>query len=734
MDPTTLRAAPLALVSSARRSARLAPCAAVSRVVHNSLLLSCGAGARRARPPLRVASPRQAVAPRARPRHVVCAAADAAPAPAPRKDWWLQIGGDDDPRLPPPESLAVVASRLGALAKEDAPLLAVASVFMTAAAAAELAIPTFLSRAIAAATASADAARFRAAVHTLLALAVAFGVLSGARGATFSYVNQRLVRRLRERLFAALASQPVSFFDAVDVGELTSRLGADSAAVARAVCTNVNVLARNALQVLFGGVLLARLSPQLAAAAAGVTLLLWLATERYGRFSRRAARALQDATAGANRVAEETFALVRTVRAAGSETAERTRYSEQIALMYDINSRQSAAYGIYVTTSNTLYHLANATALALAGAAALSGGAMGLSTETLITFMMTLELVLCASLACSDQWPSICDALGAGERVLALAASPSAPQLAAGVVPPGRPAGLIELRDVWFSYPGRPPALRGVSLTLRPGETVALVGGSGSGKTTLAALLQRLYDPDSGTVSLDGTPLTELDAPWFRRQLGVVAQEPRLFSDTVARNIAHGCAGTVTQAQIEAAAGAANAHAFISALPQGYETMVGAGGLSGGQRQRIAIARALVREPSLLILDEATSALDAESEALVQAALDSAMSGGAARRTCLVIAHRLSTVRRADRIVVLHAGCIAEEGTHEALVRHGGIYAQLVRKQQSGIDDADMAPHSPWPRVVAPTPPEAAPAGAPDEAQLPGPRAVGEAAAAPTPR
>lgn len=634
---------------------------------------------------------------------------------------------------------------------------------MIAAALAELAIPTFLSRAIAAATVGGDAERFRAAVRVLLALAVAFGVLSGARGATFSYVNQRLVRRLRERLFASLAAQPIAFFDANDVGELTSRLGADSAAVARAVCTNVNVLARNALQVLFGGVLLAALSPQLACAAAAVTLLLWLATERYGRFSRRAARALQDATAGANRVAEEAFALVRTVRAAGSEAVEGARYGHQVALMHDINSRQSAAYGIYVSTSNTLYHLANASALALAGAAALSGGAAGLSAETLTTFVLNLELVLCASLAVSDQWPSICDALGAGERVLALVAAPPAPQLAPGLVPPGRPTGLVELRDVWFSYPGRPPALRGLSLTLRPGETVALVGGSGSGKTTLAALLQRLYDPDAGTVSLDGTPLTALDAAWFRRQLGVVAQDPRLFSDTVrallldtaaclradacaaiitplqvARNIAHGCAEAVTPSQVEAAARAANAHAFVSALPQGYDTVVGAGGLSGGQRQRIAIARALVRDPALLILDEATSALDAESEALVQAALDSAMGvdrGGVARRTCLVIAHRLSTVRRADRIVVLHAGAIAEEGTHEALVRRGGIYAQLVRKQQSGIDDADMAPHSPWPRVAPAVPLEAAPtAGVPDEAQPPGPRAVGEAAAAPGPR
>jgi len=246
----------------------------------------CVVAVRRARPSLRAPLPRvQPRSERAR-RACACAASAAAPDSRKKKSWWLQIGGDDDPRLPPPESLAVVASRLASLAKEDAPLLALAAVFMVAAALAELAIPTYLSRAIAAATAGGDSKRFQGAIRMLLTLAVSFGVLSGARGASFSFVNQRLVRRLRERLFASLAAQPISFFDAHDVGELTSRLGADSAAVARAVCTNVNVLARNALQVLFGGVLLAALSPKLAAAAAGVTLLLWLATEKYGRFSR----------------------------------------------------------------------------------------------------------------------------------------------------------------------------------------------------------------------------------------------------------------------------------------------------------------------------------------------------------------------------------------------------------------------------------------------------------------
>ena len=619
-----------------------------------------------------------------------------------------------DPKLPAPESLTVVFRRLGALVRTDAPLLCVAAFFMVAAALAELSIPMFLSRAIAAATAAKDVERLRAAVRTLAALALAFGVLSGARGACFSVVNQRLVRRLRQQLFGALTQQPIAFFDEHDVGGLTSRLGADSAALARAVCTNVNVLLRNALQVVIGSMLLASLSPPLAVAAAAVTALLFYVTERYGRFSRRAARALQDATAEANRVAEEAFSLARTVRFSGTEVAEQARYGAHITTMHDINSRQSAAYGVYVVASNSLYHLANAAALAVAGAAALSGGAAGLTSESLTTFVLYLELVLCAALAVSDQWPVICDALGAGERVLALADAPPAPQLAPGLRPAGRPTGLVQLHDVWFRYPGRPPALRGVNLTLRPGETVALVGGSGSGKTTLAALLYRLYDPEAGDVLLDGAPLRTLDASWFRRHVGVVSQEPRLFSDTIYNNIAYGLPDA-SSAQVHDAARAANAHDFIMALPQGYDTPVGAGGLSGGQKQRIAIARALVREPAILILDEATSALDNESEALVQAALEVAMRGGgsARQRTCLVIAHRLSTVRRADRIVVLHEGVVAEEGTHGELVRRAGsIYASLVARQAGGLDDehADMAPHSAWPRA-SPSP-DAAPRAA----------------------
>ena len=611
----------------------------------------------------------------------------------------------------PVEPLQRVAGRLLALAQQDWPVLTLAAVFMVSAALAELAIPVYVSRAIALATAASSSAdgvaAFRAATQSLLALSLAFGLLSGARGTLFSVANQRLVCRLRERLFAALIKQPTEFFDNNDVGGLTSRLGADCAAVARAVCTNVNVLVRNLLQVLVGGVFLATLSPQLAFAAALASALLWLVTARYGRFSRRAARALQDATATANRVAEEAFSLARTVRGAGTEAAEMSRYAVEVQTMLDINLRQSAAYGLYVVSSTSFYHLAKSLSLFVAGAVALSGAAGGgLSTQQLTTFIMVLEVVLWSSLSVADEWPAVTEALGAGERVLALVSAPPAPQMAAGRVLDTPLTGRVDFVGVTYQYANRPAALQGVNLSIQPGQTVAVVGSSGSGKSTLAALLTRLYDPTSGQVLFDGVPLTDLDAAWFRSQMGIVAQEPRLFTCSIYDNIAYGAAGGVTRVQVEAAARAANAHDFIAALPLGYDTVVGATGLSGGQRQRIAIARALVREPSLLVLDEATSALDAESEALVQAALDVAMSGRV--RTCLVIAHRLSTVRRADRIVVLEAGVVVEEGTHGALLRkRGGRYAQMIERNLvlSGEEterDRSMAAAEEAPLVAAP--------------------------------
>lgn len=312
-----------------------------------------------------------------------------------------------------------------------------------------------------------------------------------------------------------------------------------------------------------------------------------------------------------------------------------------------------------------------------------------ITAEKLTKFILYSEWVVHSTWWVGDHWASLMQAIGASEKVFQLLELPPTQQLTSGGLILPDVKGCIQFVDISFSYPTRPRAqiLRNVNLTINPGELVAVVGLSGSGKSTLVSLLLRLYEPTNGQVVVDGVPLKELDIKWFRKQLGVVSQEPRLFSTDIASNIAYGCEGNVSQTEIEQAARLANAHEFITSLPDGYNTMVDNSRLSGGQKQRIAIARALLRDPAILILDEATSALDAESEHLVQKALDRAMrgNGGQNKRTVLVIAHRLSTIRSADRIVVMTNGQVAEMGSHDELIKLNGEYARLTKRQLSTL-------------------------------------------------
>jgi len=297
-----------------------------------------------------------------------------------------------------------------------------------------------------------------------------------------------------------------------------------------------------------------------------------------------------------------------------------------------------------------------------------------------LTSFLIYTLTVAMSLgALADVWGDFMRAAGAAERVFELIDREPTIPLTGGLTP-AKVEGRVEYQDVVFAYPARPdaPVLSGVSLTLAPGEAVALVGHSGAGKSTLSHLLARFYDPSSGCIRLDGRDLRELDPSWLRRQVGVVSQEPLLFSSSIADNIRYGRTDA-TDAQVEAAARAANAHEFISRFPDGYRTKVGERGvqLSGGQKQRVAIARAVLKDPRLLVLDEATSALDAESEHLVQEALDRLLEG----RTTLVIAHRLSTVKSADRVVVLDGGRVVQQGTHATLQGEVGLYRKLLERQ-----------------------------------------------------
>ncbi|KAG2437746.1 hypothetical protein HYH02_011122 [Chlamydomonas schloesseri] len=599
-------------------------------------------------------------------------------------DWWkvespAKANGSSSQEAP--VHLKPVLQKLWSLCAPDVALLFMASAFMVVASLCELAIPHYATKSIFAAS---EGAPYMGFLKVLTAMVAAYGISAALRGFCFSILNNRMTRRLRTELFASLANRETAFFDGEDVGNLTSRLQADCQAMTKVIATNANIAIRNLLQAVGGVIYLYLLSPSLCGMTVAISAVLWAVTIVYGDFARRMQKIFQDVLAESNTVAEEALTLSRVVRTFGTEGTETKRYTTWLDKLYEVGKRQAAGYSLFVASGHIACYASKVAALVVGCGMVLTGK---LTAEQLTNFIMYVEFVTYASLNVCDEFTEICEAVGASERVVAMLGAAPAPQIAPGIIPASF-SGRVSLEDVKFSYPSRPGnmALNGVSLTFEPGKLTALVGLSGSGKTTVCALLQRLYDPTHGRLVLDADlDVRAADAAWYRQQIGVVPQEPRLFSRSIAANIAYGMEhAPPSPADIEEAARAANAHDFIMSLPQGYETQVTDKLLSGGQKQRLALARALIRKPKVLVLDEFSSALDAESEAQVHAALDRAMS--ARDRTVVVIAHRLSTVRHADCIVVMDKGKIHEMGSHHELLSRRGIYWQLVCRQQYGID------------------------------------------------
>ena len=520
----------------------------------------------------------------------------------------------------------------------------------------------------------------RAAINraALILLAV-FGVSGAAtafRSYWFTVAGERVVARLRNRLYSAVIHREIGFFDQRRTGELMNRLSSDTTVLQNAVTVNLSMALRYGLQAVGAVVILLWISWKLTLVMLAVVPVVAIAASVYGRMVRKVSREVQDALARASEVAEETIAGIRTVRAFARESAESVRYEERVQASFDL-ARYRAFLGAVFSGGISFAGYGAIAAVLWYGGILLSEGRLSFGTLTsfiLYTFMVAVSIGALASL-----WTDFAKAVGSSQRVFSLL-DEGIEQQRTGGEKREEVSGQIRFEKVYFFYPSRPetPVLTDLDFHLMPGETVALVGPSGSGKSTVAALMSRLYEPSEGKIYLDDLPFTETDANWLRKQVGVVSQEPILFATTIQDNIRYGREDASLDA-VKAAAVAANADAFIAEFADNYLTTVGERGvrLSGGQKQRVAIARALLKDPKILILDEATSALDAKTEHLVKEALERLMVG----RTTLIIAHRLSTVQQADKVLVLNKGLIVEQGTHQDLLSKDGLYRRLVEHQ-----------------------------------------------------
>ena len=601
------------------------------------------------------------------------------------------------PTTPAPGKSARSLRGLGPFLRPYKARIAMALLFLVLAALTTLVLPialrTLIDRGFVAPDAGDRVMALREHFLALFGVGVALGVFSASRYFAVTWLGERITADIKDAVYAHVLKQSPAFFETTQSGEVLSRLTADTTLIQTVVGTSISMGLRNAIMTLGALVMLIITNPYVMMQVMGGLVLVVLPAIAYGRRVRRLSRASQDRVADSSAIAAEVLNAVPVVQSYTAEQREATRFHAATESAFKTGERRIKARAVLVafiisaTTGALLWGLYQGTQAVLDGK--ITAGHMG---QTIVYVILLLSSVA----ALSEVYGDILRAAGATERLMELLSatspiqSPSQPR----VLPASRGGSRVRFDHVHFHYPSRPgqPALTGIDLEARPGETIALVGPSGAGKSTVFQLLLRFYDPQSGGIELDGQPIGQLKLEDLRERIGIVPQDSTIFSTTAIENIRYGKPGASDE-EVYAAARAAHAHDFLAALPEGYATFLGERGvrLSGGQRQRISIARAILKNAPLLLLDEATSALDTESERAVQAALQEAMKD----RTTLVIAHRLSTVVNADRIVVMEAGEIVDAGTHAELMARNGLYARLAAMQFDHADGGASSPQTP---------------------------------------
>ena len=515
----------------------------------------------------------------------------------------------------------------------------------------------------------------------LLAIFATTAVLNYIQTYFLSATGERAVAGLRRELFGKLLEMPPGFFADRRTGELTSRLTVDIGLLQGILSHQLADFTRQMLALVGGVVVLTWMQPKLMLTAIGVVPVVALSALIFGKRLKSITTSVQDQLADSTALAEEAFGQIRVVQGFAQEPYERERFAARVGRVVTASLHRARVRATFFGVITFTTFSAVTAVLWMGGRLVLSGQ---LTPGQMVSFLLYTVSIAAAFGALATFFSAYQEAVGAAQRVFELLETVSPVADPPHPVPLPLPVrGEVVFDDITFAYRADvlEPTIRGLTLRIAPGEVVAVVGPSGAGKTTLASLLPRFWDVDQGAIRLDGIDIGDLALADLRHAIGIVPQEPALFSGTVRENIAYARPDASAE-EVEAAAQVANAHEFIVQLPERYDTVVGERGvkLSGGQRQRIAIARAVLKDPAVLVLDEATSSLDNESERLVEMALERLLVG----RTTLIIAHRLSTVQRADRLVVLDAGAIVEEGTHAELLRRGGIYARLFQMQWRG--------------------------------------------------